>query len=99
MDQLFDSRVTVGLGAGQVLVGRIPRQQPRQSSSVPGGTAESAIERNHDRDRPSLSPAGDPQAIAWPRLHVRWADASIATQQSRVSPHISWKVSRPLADN
>lgn len=37
LDQLVDTEEPVGHGSGALLVSRLPRQQPRQSGTLPGG--------------------------------------------------------------
>ena len=71
LGEQFDPGGPVGLRTGPVLVGRLPREQPRESRALPGGAAARAGRRHPHRDRPALSAAGHPQALAQSRLSLR----------------------------
>ena len=80
LDQFVGSRVSMGDGAGSLLVTRLLRPQHGESGAVPGSSEACTQQRSRRGSRTAFSAAGRSETSAGQQLYGRWTDGQATTR-------------------
>jgi len=87
LGQFINTGVPVVHRAGTLLIRRLPRQQPRQSSAVPGSPGACSWQRYHHRDCSSLSAASRAQTSSSQHVYHHRTNGQATAGQPRTYTH------------